>query len=435
MEDVGAVEPVGGQPVNGSAASTVKGAASHDSQESTWSKEKKHFFILSSAGKPVYARYGEEADVSSYLGVAQAIISSFESSGDQIRCLNAGRHRFVFLNRNPLYLVVVSHTGESEAQLRSQLSLLYNQLLSIMTAPQITRLYSKRINFDLRRFLAGTDNLFDSLVDSLSSCSSMELKSIRCARLEAPVRSAITQALKSCRIKDIRYAAVFVNGRIASYSQPRSHPLHPFDLQILSNMVHTSTKYGAGETWTPLCLPRWNHTAFVNVYVNHLSPNVCVVALARDKDAFFALSAYQTKLTQVKSALRAYCYACLTSAVVASVADIGIPGLRHCMFRSTQSKQIAIAEPITYNEGDQQRLFGLYQHASGLLHARSAPIMVHYHTTATETLMAWSSASFELYAVFGPFISKSSVITAVNTLIRWIQKAEDALFVSRPLLF
>ncbi|RKP24253.1 vacuolar fusion protein MON1 [Syncephalis pseudoplumigaleata] len=266
---------------------------------SSWPKDRKHFFILSSAGKPVYSRYGDESVISSYLGVAQAIISSFESSGDQIRCINAGRHRFVFLNRHPLYLLTVSTSGESESQLRGQLFHLYNQLLSILTAPQLARLFNKRINFDLRRLLAGTEKLFDAMVDALSMQSITELKSVLTARLDASLRHAVTQAFKTAHVKEAGYAALFINNRMVTYAHPRKQPLHPFDLHILTNMVTTSTNYGSGETWTPLCLPRLNRTAFVSAYISYIAPHICFVAVSHDKDAFFALSHYQTRLREV----------------------------------------------------------------------------------------------------------------------------------------
>jgi hypothetical protein len=50
-----------------------------------WRKHKKHFFILSSAGKPIYSRYGDENQLSSFTGVIQAIISFYQDNDDVIR--------------------------------------------------------------------------------------------------------------------------------------------------------------------------------------------------------------------------------------------------------------------------------------------------------------------------------------------------------------
>jgi hypothetical protein len=40
---------------------------------------------LSSAGKPIYSRYGDDSIISEYMGVIQTIISFFEDNGDTLK--------------------------------------------------------------------------------------------------------------------------------------------------------------------------------------------------------------------------------------------------------------------------------------------------------------------------------------------------------------
>lgn len=40
-------------------------------------------------------------------------------------------------------------------QLRDQLNYLYNQILSVLTSTQLTRIFEQRINYDLRLLLGG----------------------------------------------------------------------------------------------------------------------------------------------------------------------------------------------------------------------------------------------------------------------------------------
>ncbi|KAJ3093604.1 Vacuolar fusion protein mon1, partial [Physocladia obscura] len=96
-----------------------------DSKINAWIFRRKHFFILSSAGKPIYSRYGSESDATEIMGVFQTIISIFEQdkndsdddeSGDTIESFASGTHLFVFKIMGPIYLVVVSATGESEIE-------------------------------------------------------------------------------------------------------------------------------------------------------------------------------------------------------------------------------------------------------------------------------------------------------------------------------
>lgn len=50
-----------------------------------WRSRQKHYFILSSAGKPIYSRHGSDSVISGYMGVIQAIISFFEDNGDTLK--------------------------------------------------------------------------------------------------------------------------------------------------------------------------------------------------------------------------------------------------------------------------------------------------------------------------------------------------------------
>lgn len=51
----------------------------------------------------------------------QALVSFLQDQDDSLQSIDAGNTKFVFLAKNNLILVTVSKTGESSAQLLSQL--------------------------------------------------------------------------------------------------------------------------------------------------------------------------------------------------------------------------------------------------------------------------------------------------------------------------
>jgi hypothetical protein len=75
------------------------------------------------------------------------------------------------------------------------------------------------------------------------------------------------------------------------------------------------------------------------------------------------------------------------------------------------------------------RLFRLYQH----IHHRANPLQgshkVYYFTGRSETVLAWITAGFQLYAVFGPLQTKPGAIRACNQLLQWIKEEESSLFI------
>ena len=164
-------------------------------------------FALSVAGKPIYSRYGNEDELVTLFGVMQALVSFIKDDDDSLRCLIAGdenrcdgeimppsfcqasvarlmgavggprqvicgefnsmadifpypitsigKHKYVFVCREPLILVAVGQTRESTRQLALSLNYAYNQILSVLTLATLSRILNDKPNFDLRRLLAG----------------------------------------------------------------------------------------------------------------------------------------------------------------------------------------------------------------------------------------------------------------------------------------
>lgn len=56
----------------------------------SWRQHRKHVFVLSEAGKPIYSRYGSEEALSSTMGVMMALVSFVQSSDNIIRSVYSG---------------------------------------------------------------------------------------------------------------------------------------------------------------------------------------------------------------------------------------------------------------------------------------------------------------------------------------------------------
>lgn len=69
------------------------GVASHRDEDVTadsWRQHRKHVFVLSEAGKPIYSRYGSEEALSSTMGVMMALVSFVQSGDNIIRSVYSG---------------------------------------------------------------------------------------------------------------------------------------------------------------------------------------------------------------------------------------------------------------------------------------------------------------------------------------------------------
>ena len=62
-----------------------------DVSSEAWRSHRKHVFVLSEAGKPIYSRYGTEEALSSTMGVMMALVSFVEAGKNIIRSIHAGK--------------------------------------------------------------------------------------------------------------------------------------------------------------------------------------------------------------------------------------------------------------------------------------------------------------------------------------------------------
>lgn len=284
-----------------------------------WKSKRKHYLILSAAGKPIWTRHGDSGLISGYIGVIQTIISSYEGSEDHLNSFSAGDTIFVILTRGPLHFVAISRMLESESQLRLQLEALYMQILSTLTLPSLTHLFSVRPSTDLKRPLRGTESLLSTLTDSFTKGSpSTLLSALESLRLRKAHRQLINNALLKTKVKSLLYGLVVAGGRLVSVVRPKKHSLHPGDLQLLFNMIFEAdgVKAGGGESWIPVCLPGFNSNGYLYMYVSFLDlradtggatddsttkeESVAIILISAEKESFFELQSMRNVLVEVR---------------------------------------------------------------------------------------------------------------------------------------
>jgi vacuolar fusion protein MON1 len=285
-----------------------------------WKSKLKQYFVLSKAGKPVWTRHGNDQLVTSYTGVILTLISFYEGVSDSLKGFTAGKTRFVIMTKGSLHLVAISRLGESDQQLRVQLEALYMQVLSTLTLPVMERMFKARASTDLRRSLHGTEKLLSALADGFTRGSaSTLLSSLECLKMRKTHRHAIDDTLLRTKSEHLLYGLIAAKGKLVSVVRPRKQSLHPGDLHLIFNMLFETggVKAGEGENWIPLCLPGFNNTGYVYMYVSFLNvetkleevkdstapdnllEQVAIILISANKEAFFELQAMKNALVEV----------------------------------------------------------------------------------------------------------------------------------------
>ncbi|KAK8722070.1 hypothetical protein OTU49_012464, partial [Cherax quadricarinatus] len=405
-------------------------------QSTDWLQKEKHVFILSESGKPIYTRYGKEDRLVTLFGLMQALVSFVADSDDVIRCIVAGEHKFVFLVRSPLILVAVSHSVASIAQLLMQLTYVQNQIVSVLTASALTRMFEKRRNYDFRHLLGGTERLLDNLLNMLDSHPSFLLGAIQCLPLATSVRDTITQTIiQYCsKIKNLVFGLIICQNQLISLVRMKKFLLHPADLHLLFNLVNATESLKTSENWMPICLPKFDPNGYLYGHVSYLADDceACLLLLSVDREQFFTLSEAKQKI--VSRLRRHHCLEGINTAIRTSsytVKAVGAPELRHFLYKSKTTAQFTCPEytsPYQTVEG-QRHLFGMYQLLHHRVHSVSRPLKMVYMVMDTQTLLGWVTKEFELYAALEPLVTKNNAIIYINKLLRWIKCDEHRLFI------
>jgi hypothetical protein len=128
-------------------------------------------------------------------------------------------------------------------------------------------------------------------------------------------RNLINNTLLKVKSENLLYGLIATGGRLVSVVRPRKHSLHPGDLHLIFNMLFEAAgvKASEGENWIPLCLPGFNNTGYVYMYVSFLpvdtsqqkvldtnnlknAEDVAVILISANKEAFFELQEMKVNL-------------------------------------------------------------------------------------------------------------------------------------------
>ncbi|XP_063072084.1 vacuolar fusion protein MON1 homolog B [Engraulis encrasicolus] len=417
-----------------------------DVTSEAWRAHRKHVFVLSEAGKPIYSRYGSEEALSSTMGVMMALVSFVQSGDNTIRSIHGDEHTVVFVQQGPLVLVCVSSSGQTEQQLRCELRYVYHQIVSMLTQASIARIFAHKKNYDLRRLLAGSEKILDGLLDLLERDPSFLLEAVHCTPLASSTRDALSSILQKAITPNLVFSILIAQGQLVTIVQERTviedARLHAGDLHLLLNLVSASSAFQAGEIWTPICLPSFNPDCYFYAYVSYLDPplcSVCLLLLSTDREAFYAVAECKRKIEEAMLAQNAMTM--LAKPRPYSAAQVGVADLRHFMYKPfdvpdnhkqlTQFTSPEMESPYS-SEAERTRLLDLYRELHGRIHSTSRPLKLIYHVAEKETLLAWVTSKFELYTCFSPLVTKASSINAITKLLRWIKREEERLFIRYP---
>ncbi|RCK59115.1 Vacuolar fusion protein MON1 [Candida viswanathii] len=273
----------------------------------------KHFFIFSSAGKPIYSMNGSDDLIIGYMGILTTIISSFQENFNQdLQVIEFDRGmKVVAINKNPIILIAISRIYfENIASMKLQLNTLYYYLLSILSKSAIDKHFNNRLNYDLRRVLSPLD--FENL-DQLCMNLTYGVRSgetggrdaafelyisqilLASARQSIKVRHTLRTKLNSIlHVKNEEIIFTLLMSRqdkILNYLHPKQHNLPNEDLNVLLFIINSLPKRQNRQNedlWMPICMSNFNDHGFLYIFVRHFN-DLTLMLISGNKNAFDTL--------------------------------------------------------------------------------------------------------------------------------------------------
>ncbi|CAL9732878.1 vacuolar fusion protein Mon1p [Monosporozyma unispora] len=333
-------------------------------------KQDKNFFILSSAGKPIFIMHGDDKQVIPLAGIINTVINYFqvnEQTNVKTIYLRKTGQRFVFLNKSPIIIMIYSRQGETTNVLQDQLDFLYSYLLSTLTSKNLAKLFKNRSNFDLGTFLAQTDvenlNEICSLLSNqfypdifLNALQSNPLKKTIRAKIHNQILQQLNEDSELIPRGTLLYGLLLTgkDTKMTAVIRPRGHTLHTSDLQLLFCLIrrHFRSNNTDRELWIPICFPKFNSTGFLYSYIKFLSyeSKTVLVFISAQKDAFFKLKLFSDRLTTKLINDRSISKVIDSDREISGfrIRDIQAPLIHHFIYKSKRHVQY-IMPTVEYN--------------------------------------------------------------------------------------
>ncbi|BFZ58701.1 Vacuolar fusion protein mon1 [Savitreella phatthalungensis] len=401
-----------------------------------WLSRRKHFLILSAAGKPIYSRWGSSSVTAGYMGIFQAVLGFYTDSGDTLRSFEGDGATFVFSAKNEIILVAVSRVPhETVSMLAGQLDLLHAQILSCLTRTQLERVFVRGgSNFDLRRVLTGNEVFLDGLCDKIAR-GDLELmfNGMHVLRLRSTFRKSIESILLEKRSKNVLYAIIAHDRRLAAVLRPRAHSLFPSDLRLLlETMYRPGVRESSDEHWIPLCLPKFNDSGFLHLYVCFPGGGRTAVALvSADKDAFYELRVCAGEIERSMRGSNLMREVERAGERLLLPGDVGAPQIDHFVYRSNERVQLA-ASPLPTDRRRRNRVIRAYRH---LLATRQAG-KIHAVARGQLRALAWETSTFAVYAIArADRCETAGLIAAANAIHNFAAREASRLFMASGAAF
>ncbi|GMT23603.1 hypothetical protein PFISCL1PPCAC_14900 [Pristionchus fissidentatus] len=397
-------------------------------------------FVLSQYGRPIFVSSGQEDKLCTLFALIGIFVSRVKEWGDSLESFSAGDVHVHFLHKPPLILGVVSKRPE---WLASQLEVLFEQIVSTLSRTQLDSVYEKKgDNYDLRRLLRGTDRCMMNCVSTWRSDPALYLSAIRIFPLAASDREALSSHMSSsigaAKLDGVIFGLVLAHRQLVSLVRFNKYLIHQKDVHILINLISNNQSLRNGETWTPICLPKFNDTGFLHAHISYPweKTDACLILLSTRREHFFALSAVKAdivKRVESSPTLHSNLVKSLEKPFTFDITQIGTGHdlLWYFVYKNRRSQQMCLSGArIPFVSREERRTLNRSIASSSFVSNSNPIIRIAFVQRKNKSILIRSNDKFELICIFSPLVTPPIAAVLADKLLKQLKNSEPRYFIS-----
>lgn len=203
------------------------------------------------------------------------------------------------------------------------------------------------------------------------------------------------------------------------------------DVQLVWSLIISSENQlsSVESLWMPLCMPRFNASAFLHAHLSSIGEHFQLVQLSSSRDDFHKCQTVKETVNQRLSKMTLG-HGLVVNSPKVHLGDVlhsltylvWYQGMRQTLVWINPCRiRMSLADGWTGSRNPTREMFPIV-HRMTASHLKT--LWLH---TGVSVALAWYSPTFQLYVQFNGNLTKMQALTAVQSLVKWIKAEEDKL--------
>ena len=89
---------------------------------------------------------------------------------------------------------------------------------------------------------------------------SFMLSAVKVLPMPSTLRDSVSSVIKQhcSKAQNVVFALLIAENQLITLVRMKKYFIHPADLHLIFNLVHSSESFKLSESWTPICLPKFD---------------------------------------------------------------------------------------------------------------------------------------------------------------------------------